>query len=363
MSATASLRRGYLRMKRITIKDIAAASGYSKTAVSFAFNRPERISEEARRAIFQAAERLGYIPDPFARNLSRCSSDTIGLLLPQPVEYSFENPYLVDIVRGVGRECHVRQKSLSIIPPVKGRLPELAGEAAVDGMIAIGLDPDDELLEALRRRELPFVTIDGDAVAGVPSVGIDDRKAAKTATEHLLSLGHRHILVLGLCAPDPPVNYRYSSLHARRLAGIHDAFDSLSLVDSPDDVLIFESCELTPDAGAEAVRRIFSSSSEKAFSLPTAIFAFSDIIAAGALRALRELDIPVPRSVSVLAFDGSSISNLTVPRLSSIVQPGEEKGSCAAAALFSLIRGDKAESAILPFSLRLGDSLAPPFSE
>lgn len=332
------------KMKRITIMDIARASGYSKTAVSFAFNRPERISADARASIFEVAERLGYIPDPLARNLSRSSSDTIGILLPQPVEQAFRNPYLVDLVRGVGTECHRREKSLSLIPPVKGRLPEVAGEAAVDGMITIGLDPEAGVIEALKKRALPMVSIDSYGLEGIPSVGIDDRAAARAGMKRLLDLGHRSIAVVDLSAPDPPRSYRYGGLHARRLEGIKEACSG-----GPEP--IWRYCEPTVEAGYRAAEEL---------GPVTAVFAFSDSIAAGLLLRFRELGFDVPGRISVLGFDGTLCSSLVRPRLATIAQPGEEKGEKAAAALFAMIDGERPASLVLPFTLVEGETLGPP---
>ncbi len=348
-------------MKRVSIMDIARASGYSKTAVSFAFNQPHRISAEARASILEIAERLGYIPDPLARNLSRKSSDTIGLLLPQPVEQAFANPYLVEIVRGIGKECHLREKILSLIPPVKGRLPEVAGEAAVDGMITIGLDPDAGVIEAMRKRNLPLVSIDADPLDDIPSVGIDDRAAAFAGMSRILELGHRNIAVLGLRAPDPPASYRYGGLHARRLEGINEAFEAYKRkLKGGIGELLWRYCEPTTPAGREAAETMAGESGWKGPDALTAIFAFSDSVAAGLLLRFRELGIDVPGRISILGFDGTSSSSLVSPRLSTIYQPGEEKGAKAAGALFELMEGGRPDSIVLPFSLIEGGSLAPP---
>lgn len=328
-------------MKRITIADIARESGYSKTAVSFAFNRPERLSREARKKIVEIAERLGYIPDPLARNLSRSSSDAVGLLLPHSVDRALANPHLCDIVRGVGKVCHREALNLTIIPPVEGRAADLAGEAAVDGLLAIGLDPDAGVLAAVTKRKLPFVSIDGDALSGIPSVGIDDCAAARACMDYLQEMGHTKVAILGLDAPAPSESYRYSGIHRKRIRGVQE-----SGVES-----LFFSCEPSFEAGYAMADRIVH-------QLPvSACFAFGDTIAIGLIRRCLDLGLRVPGDLSVAGFDGVQEADHISPRLAGIRQPGLEKGEKAAELLLSIMAGKPADSAVLPFRLEKGGSV------
>lgn len=338
-------------MKRITITDIARASGYSKTAVSFAFNRPERLSMEALEAIRSAAEELGYFPDPVARNLSRSRSDTIGLLLPQPVEQAFRNPYLVEILRGAGRACHDNELNLSIIPPVKGRYQELAAGAAVDGLIALGLGPDAEVFDTAERRRLPFVAIDGGPFPEAPSVGIDDFAASQALAQLLYDLGHRKILLLGLSAPAPPESYHYSGIHRIRSEGILEIF-------SPDGVIRLD-CQASREGGIEAARRFLRGDVEApgAAKEPTAVISFSDIAALGFIGTCTAAGRRIPGDISVAGFDGIPEALLAVPPLAGIRQPGFGKGQGAAGLLFALMTGAKVESVVMDWELSLSGTL------
>lgn len=340
-------------MKRVTITDIARASGYSKTAVSFAFNRPERISAEALGAIRAAAEMLGYFPDPVARNLSRSRSDTIGILLPQSVEHSFQNPYLVEILRGVGKACHDMKLTLSIIPPVKGRYQELAAEAAVDGLLALGLGPDAGVFNSAERRHLPFVAIDGGPFPEAPSVGIDDFAASKALAQRLWDLGHRNILLLGLSAPAPPESYHYSGIHRLRAEGVLEIFGA-------DDVVRMD-CEASRKGGMEAARRLLMkelAGSGKKGAL-TAVISFSDVAALGFIAALGAAGIQVPGDFSVAGFDGIPEALLVHPPLAGIRQPGFAKGAAAARLLFALMAGEQASPVTMDWELVDSGSMGP----
>lgn len=127
---------------RVTIRDIAEKAGVSKTAVSFAFNNPERISTQTRSRIRQIAEELGYVPDPVARTLARRRIGSIGLLLPQSVAEVFRNPYMAELLQGIGAVCQREGLTVSLIPPVKGMISLAIRSAMVDALILVGIGLD-----------------------------------------------------------------------------------------------------------------------------------------------------------------------------------------------------------------------------
>ncbi len=139
------------KMKRPTIKDIARESGYSKTAVSFAFNDPSRISEKACTQILQTAERLGYIPDPMARNFSLRRHLSIGFLLPQEIRYSLQNPYAQQVLLGIGGVCEKYGYTLTLIPPpLNESVTEAVRNAAVDGLITMGMQVGMDIVSVMK---------------------------------------------------------------------------------------------------------------------------------------------------------------------------------------------------------------------
>ncbi len=315
-------------MARVTIKDIARISGYSKTTVSFAFNDPSRIGRDTREKILRIADELGYIPDPVARNLSLRRHGTIGLLLPEVISFAFYNPYLSQIVQGIGEVCERENHSLTLIPPIRESLMEGIRRAAVDGLITIGLEPGMEAVEFIQRRHLPFVAIDGRVGGGFPVVGIDDFTAAGTVMRHVLDLGHRRIAIVAF-GREPKLSTG-SHVKSQRLSGYREALEGVD-PELPDEVTyVYAAPSL--DGGRQAARTLLDGRER-----PTAIVAMSDILAVGIIDALQGSGISVPDDISVVGFDDIPEASLVRPQLTTVSQPGYEKGRHAADSLMSLI--------------------------
>jgi DNA-binding LacI/PurR family transcriptional regulator len=327
---------------RVTINDIARIAGYSKTSVSFAFNDPSRISETAREKILAIAGELGYVPDPVARNLTLGTHGTIGLLLPETIATAFQNSHLSQVVQGIGEICERENHSLTLIPPRRESLLEGVRSAAVDGLITLGLEPGTDIVELIRQRHLPFVTIDGQDGGGFPVVGIDDRAAAAAAMNHVLDLGHRRIAVV--CFVDEPQLTGVSPVRAARMAGYREALEARGVAvtaagaqgaaGAPD--ARFWECESSMAGGREAAERILDSG-----DAPTAVVTMSDVIGLGVLEYLGEAGRRVPEDVSVVGFDDIPEATLVRPKLTTVSQYGFEKGRRAAEILMRLIGSEE----------------------
>lgn len=349
---------------RITIKDIAELAGVSKTTVSFAFNDPERIGADTRERILAIAEEHGYVPDPVARTMSSKRVGTIGLLVPQSISVTFANRYMSQILSGLGDACEANRYTLTLIPPVEGSLYNSVRNASVDGFVTLGLLPNMDAVRIIQQRQIPFVTIDGSEAHGLPSVCIDDRGAARTLMQHVLSAGHRHVAILSLGHEESsPVwqekeltGTHYSGISDLRLAGCEDALREVDLSMGMEQVPaehVGASMEAGWRASAELLRRS---------PRPTAIVAMCDEVALGAYRAADELGLRIPDDVSIAGFDGIVEGELVKPELTTLVQPGFEKGREAGSMLFSIITGTQAPvpPKVIETSLRLGGSVAAP---
>ena len=130
-------------MSRVTIADVASAAGVSKTAVSFAFNSPERLGQATLERVLGVAQDLGYAPHPAARALSMKRSGTIGLLVPQRLATVFGNPFVSELIQGLGEQCDEHDLTLLLVPPLDGSLEHAIRMVSVDGFISLGLSPDD----------------------------------------------------------------------------------------------------------------------------------------------------------------------------------------------------------------------------
>ncbi|HEX2646389.1 MAG TPA: LacI family DNA-binding transcriptional regulator, partial [Candidatus Dormibacteraeota bacterium] len=183
-------------MSRVTIADVASAAGVSKTAVSFAFNNPERLGHSTLERVLAVADELGYTPHPAARALSTRRSGTIGVLIPQRLSTVFANPFMSELLQGLGELCDDNDLTLLLVPPIAGSLESAIRQASVDGFISIGLNSDDKALEVLDRIGIPTIQLDADASTGHPAVNVDDAGGAEAAADHLLQLGHRRLAIV-----------------------------------------------------------------------------------------------------------------------------------------------------------------------
>jgi len=336
-----------------TSSDVAAAAGVSRSAVSFAFNSPQRISAATRDRIFAAAAELGYTPNTLARMLQAGATTSLGVLLPQRLAQILENPYYARFLMGVGQICDQEGYTLLLTPPLQDSVLKAIPYAAVDGFIVCGLETEGAEVVELERRQIPFVLIDSDRYENAPSVEVDDRGGAREVTRYLLELGHRRLGVLSI-DPGPEVASRgYRGPLGRRMTGIAEALAGFGL--SMADVALAE-VPVTRVDGYRATKRLMTREPR-----PTAILALSDILAYGAVDALAELGLSVPDQVSVTGFDDLAESAWFRPRLTTVRQPIVTKGRSAASFLISAIRGeDQHPHQLLGTSLIVRDSAVKP---
>ncbi len=325
---------------RVTINDIARATGYSKTTVSFAFNDPTRISETAREKVLKAAHELGYVPDPVARSLSSRRHGTIGILLPQPIPLALKNPYMVRLISGLGEVCNREGLSLTMLPPTRGNLLNSVKSAAVDGFVTIGLHPETEIVQVIRNRHIPFVTVDGESDDGGPCVRVNDREASRIAMAHLLEHGHRHIGVVIMSGERLPDQEEYSATGRERLAGYEDALRQQGIEwADPAIVKIHAQCSL--DGGQTAGAEILSKHPEV-----TGVVAMSDILAIGIVLQVVKSGKRVPWDISVVGFDDIPEASFLSPALTTVWQPAEDKGLRAGELLVKMINNKTVEQRV-----------------
>ncbi|NCB66695.1 MAG: LacI family transcriptional regulator [Bacilli bacterium] len=322
--------------KRPTIKDIARESGYSKTAVSFAFNDPSRISEKACQQILATAQRLGYIPDPMARNFSLRRHLSIGFLLPQVVQFSLQNPYTLQVILGIGNVCEKYGYTLTLIPPLHKSITEAVRSAAVDGLITMGMQVEMEIVSVMQTRLLPYVTIDGTPDAQMPSVNIDDEQACCEIMRLVLEAGHRDIALVSLSEDAFASAAKAESVPNKRMRGYRKAMAEAGLELEKSQVLV---SECTMEDGIRIGKAILALQKR-----PTCVVAMSDIVAIGCILACKQAGLSVPDDISVVGFDNIDESSCIMPQLTTVDQPAKEKGRLAAEALFKMINKETLES-------------------
>src|SRR5713101_4275952 len=142
--------------RRVTIADVAEKAGVSKTAVSFAFNNPDRLNSTTASRILDIAQELGYRPDPVARLLTQRRTGSIGILTPQDLSVIFTNPFFGSFSAGIAGVAEERGYGLHFISPLHGSLSRAIHRAIVDGVVAIGLTDDHPEIDEIRRAGLPM---------------------------------------------------------------------------------------------------------------------------------------------------------------------------------------------------------------
>jgi alanine racemase len=312
------------RTQRAGIKDVARAAGVSKTAVSFAFNQPDQLSRATKARILEVATDLGYRPHPVARMLARRRTMSIGVLIPQPLSATFGNPYFGRFSEGVAKVAEGSGYELHFLSPDRGSLARTIDRTTVDGLIVVGLPADHAEIDRLAAADIPVVLVDSTAIEGLPSIRVDDEGGAHAAATHLLSLGHRDVMVLAV-EPSryPPGDEQ--GVGPDRLRGYIRAFRDQGRA-FPAGLLCH--ARSTIEAGATAFRDRWSAGLR-----PTAVLAMSDALAIGAMSAARGLGIGVPDDLSVVGFDDIEIAAHTDPPLTTIHQPIRAKGEAAMSAL------------------------------
>ena len=317
--------------RRPRIADVAREAGVSKTAVSFAFNRPDRLAPETASRILEVADSLGYRPHPVARMLTQRRTGTIGVLTPQALSMIFSNPYFGAFSEGVALAAEAEGYALHFISPLHGSLARAMDHATVDGVVVVGLSADHPEVEQIRAAGVPLVMVDSSALPDQPGVEVDDERGATAAAEHLLALGHRDLLVVGVEPPAPARELEPEGVMGRRLRGYRTALAARGIALGPPSVVV---APASIEGGLVALRRVWADGRR-----PTGVLVMSDAIAIGVLGAARELGLRVPEDLSVVGFDDIDVSQFVSPPLTTVHQPIRRKGESAVQLLLSAVQG------------------------
>lgn len=341
-----------------TIADVARRAGVSRTAVSFAFNKPDQLSDETLRRILSVAHELGYYPNPAARSLTTGRTGILGLLIPQRTAIACANPFILEFLGGIGHISDRAGLAILLVAPSQGSLVRAMNNVPVDGFIALGLGVHQREVGLLSRRQVPFVVVDAEAPEGVSSVISDDLGGGEAAATHLLNLGHRDILVVAIRPPRGDDDLEFGDDHHvthRRLDGYLRAFEARGVAYSRDRVLYADS---TAEAGAKALQQVLAAGCR-----PSAVLAMSDVIAFGVMRAASQAGLRIPDDLSVVGFDDVSSSAMTSPPLTTVRQPIAEKGRIAARLLLDRLSGTGSVARhVLATSLQVRGTVASPRS-
>ena len=326
---------------RVTLRDVARVAGVHPGTASRALGEETRalVNEETARRVLEAAEQLGYRPNPIARGIKTNRSYTIGVLIPD-----LTNPLFPPILRGI--EDRLEESGYTPLmantdnDPERERIDWHAMRARqVDGIVAATARRDHRLLAELVDSGVPVVLVNRRAPeGGVPSATADDRRGIRLAVEHLAELGHTHIAHIA-----GPLEL---STGLDRHEGFHEAMGELGLEVDPELVVVTRA--FTEAEGAKACAELLDRGAG-----PTAIAAANDRIALGCYDVFAERGIACPDEISVVGFNDMPFADRFQPPLTTIRIPHYEIGMAAAELMLEILLNGEAP----PRDIRLEPSL------
>jgi DNA-binding LacI/PurR family transcriptional regulator len=346
---------------RPTLSSVAAEAGVSLSTASLVYSGKGPVAPETRKRVLAAAEHLGYLgPDPMASSLRTGRSGVVAVLTGSRLSAVFRDPFAVAQLDGLSTALDQADTGILLIPELQrepARVVARLATSAVDAVVVLGGIPTGSpVIAHLRARRIPVIVIGSSGDHDIVTIGIDNRTPMAVSAQHLWDLGHRRIGVISMptgvtarMTPSPlgTLIAEATYLETRdRLQGIADVFGPDVPGVAPDDWDI-ESGR----AAAEALLTVDP--------LPTALIALSDLLAMGAIAHAEEHGLAVPQDVSVTGFDG-----IPTPwwsgTLTTVAQPGVEKGVVAGKRLIDLIAGRSITDEVLPAEFRIGTSTARP---
>ncbi|MFD0970008.1 LacI family DNA-binding transcriptional regulator [Plantactinospora endophytica] len=340
---TAPDRSRTRRMRpRPTMDDVAAVAGVSRGTVSRVLNGGHNVSGPASEAVRRAIRKTGYVLNQHARSLVTQRSDSVAFILSEPQDRLFEDPNFNILLRGCTQE--LAEHDITLLLTIAGtqedrkRVGRYVTGGHVDGALVISTHAGSPLLDELDSRGLPFVAVgrplgrDSD----VSYVAADDRGGARQMVSYLRSRGHRTIGTI-----TGPLD---TSGGVDRLAGYHDVLGET-------DPRLVVTGDYTSDGGEAAMERLLRQAPEL-----DAVFVSSDLMANGAIAALRRAGKRVPDDVAVGGFDDSKVATTSVPRLTTIRQPWARISAEMVRLLLGHLAGDSHAAVILPTELVIRES-------
>jgi LacI family transcriptional regulator len=312
-------------MSRLTLEDIAKQAGVSRSTVSRVINNHPSVRDVVRERVLKVIRNTGYHPNAAARSLASQRSWMIGLVLPRSVSTFFSDPYFPRLTQGIAQACNQYNYTLGLFllatkEDEEKILPRLSRKGSLDGVLVQSGQIGDQLVERLVDSDIPVV------IAGRPFqaedisyIDVDNDNAAYTAVSHLVRLGRKRIGTIA-----GPLN---STASIDRRDGYVKAL--LDRGRNIDESLIVEG-DFTEDGGYYAMQQLLA-------ARPDAVFAASDIMAVGAMRAVREAGFCIPDDIALVGFDDISLAERTDPPLTTVRQPIFQFGFNSVEILIDLI--------------------------
>jgi DNA-binding LacI/PurR family transcriptional regulator len=316
------------RPRSATLEEVARLAGVSRATVSRVVNGSPRVSGNVRRSVETAVTQLGYIPNRAARSLVTRRSGSIAVVITEPTGRLFSDPFFPRLLRGISTTMSSRDIQVVLLMPDTAadsqRTSDYLAAGHVDGALLVSLHGDDPLPDRIAAARIPTVVVGRPLRdTGVSFVDVDNRGGARSAVDHLVAGGRRVIATIGGPADMVVAN--------DRLAGYRDALADAGLAGDPTLEVV---ADFTQVGGAAAMDRLLAARPDI-----DAVFAASDLMAAGAMSVLDAAGRRVPDDVAIVGYDDSPVAATARPPLTSVRQPIEEMGQETARLLLDLVEG------------------------
>lgn len=348
-------------MSDLKLEDIAKLAGVSRSTVSRVVNASPNVSLAARKRVEKIIQNTGYHPNAAARSLASQRTHMIGLVIPRTTSAFFTDPYFPQLTQGVAFACNDHHLTLSLFLVGNQNdedeiTPRISRRGMLDGILIQSGTSDDRLLKRLQSSQVPCLVMGRPLVdEAVNYIDVDNIRAAKQATKHLIGLGYQRIGMI--------TGSKNSSASIDRSEGYRQAMQESGR--EVEAALIVEG-DFSENSGYIAMEKLLPSK-------PDAIFAQSDIMAIGAMRAVQEVGLKVPQDIAFVGFDDLPIASVSAIKLTTIRQPITHFGIKAVELLIDIIeKGAKpAKRLILDTELvirescgaKLRDPLSPQVTE
>lgn len=330
-----------------TMDDVAKAAKVSVTTVSHVLNGTRKVHPETEKLVRDAIQEVGYIQNSLARSLAMSATSTIGVAIP-----TFSNHYFSEVVRSIENEC--MKNGLMMLfsdthddPAQELKIVQAFHQRRVDGVVLTPADDGRlESLAYLRNNKIPTVIVDHLLSQGFDQVGVKNKAAMQELTAHLIDHGHKRIGFISGAA--------WNSTSGERLEGYRAALQAAGLV--YDEALVC--CGESAIEPAQVATRQLLALDQR----PTATITSNNLMTIGAMRALREAEIDVPRDMAFVGFDDFDWADLFNPRLTVVAQPLGEIGAKALNLLIKRIKNPEGKRQTIRLSptIRIRNSCGCP---
>ncbi|WP_419892884.1 LacI family DNA-binding transcriptional regulator [Oceanobacillus kimchii] len=331
----------------VTIKDVAREANVSPSTVSRVLSDSDKISEKTKRKVRKVMNELGYHINYNARVLVQKSTKTIGIVMKHSATHSWHNPFFPEVLRGISTYCHHLDYSISLTTgesedSIYKEVVKMVNGKRIDGVIVLYSKKDDKVVPFLIEQQIPFVVIGKpmEHTNEIMYVDNDNVQAGKEATEFLIDLGHEEIAFIG----DNPE----FQVIQDRMNGYKEALLSNALL-YREEYIKYDDNNNNP----KVVTELFNEE-----TVPTAFVISSDIQAISILKILHEKGYHVPNDMSIVTFNKTFITELSMPSLTTVNTQTYQLGYESSRCLIELINDPNMfkRSVIIPTVMELRDS-------